>query len=208
MAREIFSIKALKDKKYDCLALSEEYAYLMGEPEKRFIAIHYGESGSGKSVYTLRFADYFARNHGKVLYNSHEESVNKTIQSRINNFHIDAGNLFVAKALSFERMCHYIEKNYYKLVIIDSVKYMGFSFDQLKELRRRFAKRKLSIILVDFGTAKYSPASGKDLLHAADVKMFFKNGRVVSESRYLDRPVEKQLFIPNNSMRQPSLFDL
>lgn len=207
MAKEIFSIKALKEKRYDCLNLSEEYAYLMGEPEKRFIAIHYGESGSGKSVHTLRFADYFARNFGKVLYNSHEESVNKTIQSRINNFHIDAGGLFVANALSFERMCHYIQKNYYRLVIIDSVKYMGFTFDQLKELRIRFAKRKLSIIMVDFGTAKYSPASGKDLLHAADIKMFFKNGRVFSESRYLDTPREKQIFLPQLSKWQPSLFD-
>lgn len=61
MAREIFSIKSIKEKKFQTMELCPEYAYLMGHPEKRFTGIHYGESGSGKSVLTLKFADYFAK---------------------------------------------------------------------------------------------------------------------------------------------------
>jgi predicted ATP-dependent serine protease len=207
MAREIFNIKTIREKKFHRLELISEYAELMGIPEKKFISIFYGESGSGKSVYVLRFANYFAKNFGKVLYNSHEEKVNQTIQDRINNFNIDAQRLWVANGISFERMCEYIEKNYYRLIIIDSVKYMNFTIDQLKELRERFAKRQLSVIMVDFGDSKGKPASGKDLIHASDVKMYFKNGRVHSTSRYLDQPTEKHLFIPKNSKKQPSLFD-
>nr|WP_297164340.1 hypothetical protein [uncultured Dysgonomonas sp.] len=207
MAREIFSIKSIKEKKFQTMELCPEYAYLMGHPEKRFTGIHYGESGSGKSVLTLKFADYFAKNFGKVLYNSHEEKINQTIQDRINNFDIDAGKLWVANALPFDRMCDYIEKNYYRLVIIDSVKYMNFTFDQYRELRERFAKRLLSVIMVDFGKSEGSPASGVDLLHASDVKLYFKKGHVKSLSRYLDQPSEKQLFIPKQAKKQPTLFD-
>lgn len=205
--REIFSVKALKEKKYQLMELAPEYATLMGQPERKFTAIHYGESGSGKSVYTLRFADYFAKNFGKVLYNSHEESVNKTIQDRINNFNIDAQRLFVANAISFNRMCDYIQKNYYKLIIIDSVKYMSFTIDQLKELRTHFSKRQISVVMIDFGSAKGSPASGKDLIHASDVKMYFKDGTVHSTSRYLDKPIQTRLFTPQIANKQPTLFD-
>ncbi|NDW10472.1 hypothetical protein [Dysgonomonas sp. 520] len=200
--REIFSIKAIREKKFQTLELSEEYASLMGKPEKKFISINYGESGSGKSVFTLKFANYFAKNFGKVLYNSHEEKVNQTIQDRVNNFNIDASKLYIANGLPFDRMCHYIEKNYYRLVIIDSVKYMNFTIDQLKELRERFAKRQLSVMMVDFGSSKGSPASGKDLIHASDVKMYFKDGRVHTISRYLDKPTERQLFVPQTANKQ------
>lgn len=207
MAKEIFSIKTIKEKKFQTLDLCPEYAYLMGYPEKRFTGIHYGQSGSGKSVLTLQFADYFARNFGKVLYNSHEEKISQTIQDRINNFNIDADKLYVANGLSFDRMCHYIQRNYYRLVIIDSVDYMKFTVDQLKELRTHFAKRLLSVIMVDFGKTEGNPKSGYDLIHASDVKLFFKNGRVHSTSRYLDQPIEKQLFTPKKAKTQPTLFD-
>lgn len=205
--KRIFSIKAIKEKKYQYLELDPKYALLMGEPAKKFVGLFYGESGSGKSVFTLQFADYFARNFGKVLYNSHEEGANKTIQDRVNNFNIDAKRLWIADCFSFEEMCNYIERNYYRLVIIDSVKYMSFTVEQLKTLRTMFNKRQLSIIMIDFGKSKGTPASGIDLLHAADVKLYFKNGRVHALSRYLDKPVDHQLFKPQSANKQPSLFD-
>ena len=204
--QQIFSIQALQNKKFKTLELNEEYKLLFGNPERKFTGIFYGESGSGKSVQMLKFADYFAKNFGKTLYNSHEEGVNQTIQDRINNFDISATKLYVANALSFEDMCEKIERNYYRLVVIDSVKYMGFTFTQLKELRKRFANRQLSVLMVDFGSAKGRPDSGRDLLHACDVKIYFKDGRVYSVSRYLDAPAEKQLFIPQRKTNQPTLF--
>ena len=204
--KQIYSIKALKEKKFKTLEFNEEYRLLFGNPERKFVAECYGESGSGKSVFLLQFANYFAKNFGKVLYNSHEEGANQTILDRINNFDIDAGKLFISDALQFDAMCEKIERNYYRLVIIDSVKYMGFTFAQLKELRERFSKRQLSVILVDFGKVQGKPLSGVDLLHASDIKLFFKGGRVYSLSRYLSTPTEKQLFIPQKKTNQPTLF--
>lgn len=205
--KRIFSVKAIKQKRYEFLDLEPKYKELMGEPERNFTAILYGESGSGKSVFALQFAEYFADNFGKVLYNSHEEGANKTIQDRVNNFEVDAKRLWIADCFDFEEMCDYIQRNYYRLVIIDSVKYMRFTIEQLKELRERFSRRQITILMIDFGAAKGSPASGKDLIHASDVKMFFKNGTVHSTSRYLDKPNQKQLFKPQTANNQPTLFD-
>jgi len=205
--KKIFSVQSLKDKKFHTLEFNEFYTKLMGKPERKFTMMCYGESGSGKSVFLIQFANYFAKNFGKSFYNSHEEGANKTIQDRLNNFNIDALKLYVADAMTFDEMCTAIEKNYYRLVVIDSVKYMGFTFNQLRELRKRFANRLLCICIVDFGSSKGSPDSGKDLLHASDVKMYFKNGRIYSISRYLDAPIEHQLFFPQKSANQhPTLF--
>lgn len=206
MSRQIYNIKTLREKKFQTLNFIPEYAALFGNPQRKFTAICYGESGSGKSVFLLKFADYFARNFGKVLYNSHEEGVNQSVVNRIENFNINAGKLFVGNALGFEEMCEKIERNHYRLVIIDSVKYMGFTFAQLKELRVRFAKRQLIIIMVDFGKTEGNPHSGADLLHASDVKMFFKKGHVNSISRYLSEP-ETQLLFKQNKSNQLSLFN-
>ena len=155
--KQIYSIKALKEKKFQTLNFSPEYTALFGNPQRNFVAMCYGESGSGKSVFLLKFADYFARNFGKVLYNSHEEGVNQTVVDRISHFNINAGKLFIGNALNFDEMCEKIERNYYRLVIIDSVKYMGFTFAQLKELRARFAKRQIIVCMVDFGKTEGSP---------------------------------------------------
>jgi len=206
MKRQIYNIKTLKDKKFQTLEFNEQYKMLFGSPQRNFIAMCYGESGSGKSVFLLKFADYFAKNFGKVLYNSHEEGVNQTVIDRINNFEITAKKLFIGNALNFDEMCEKIEKNYYRLVIIDSVKYMNFTFAQLKELRTRFAKRQIIVIMVDFGKAKGKPQSSIDLLHAADVKMYIKQGHINSVSRYLPTEVNYTLFKPQKSSNYPTLF--
>ncbi len=196
-ARNIYNIKSIQERNYKILDLGK-YSPLMGRPENRFTAMMYGESGSGKSVFTLQFADYYSHYYGKVLYNSHEEGVNQTIKDRITDFDIKSPKLWVGNKLDYEQMCHKIERNYYRLVVVDSVQYMNFSFEQLKEMRERFKKRHLSIVLVSFGQSQGKPAGAGaiDLLHASDIKLFFKNGTCHSHGRYLSKPVSQRLFVP------------
>jgi hypothetical protein len=207
MARDIYNVKTIQDKRYDTLDLGE-YNGLFGRCESRFVVTLYGHSGSGKSVFALRLADYFAKNIGKTLYNSHEEKINQTLRDRINEWNIDAPRLFFGNALKFERMVDVIRKNYYRAVFIDSVKYMDFTDAQLKELREIFAKRKLAIVMVNFGEKLGVPSgtSGKDLLHASDVKCFFKGGRLNVTSRYLQAPVDRVLFGSKYAEKQLTLF--
>ena len=186
MARDIYNVKTIREKKYDTLDLGE-YNHLLGECESRFVMTLYGHSGS---------ADYFAKYVGKTLYNSHEEKINQTLRDRIKEWNINAPKLFFGNSLKFGRMVDVIRKNRYRAVFIDSVKYMDFTDEQLKELREVFAKRKLVIVMVNFGEKLGVPAGswGKDLLHASDVKCFFKGGRLNVVSRYLPVPVDRVLF--------------
>ena len=134
MARDIYNVKTIREKKYDTLDLGE-YNHLLGECESRFVMTLYGHSGSGKSVFALRFADYFAKYVGKTLYNSHEEKINQTLRDRIKEWNINAPKLFFGNSLKFGRMVDVIRKNRYRAVFIDSVKYMDFTDEQLQELR-------------------------------------------------------------------------
>jgi len=204
--RKIYNIKSIQARNYNILDLGL-YASYMGKPESKFVAMNYGGSGSGKSVHALKFSDFYARHYGKVLYNSHEEAIHKTIQDRINDFEISAPKLYVGDRLSYEEMCYKIERNYYRLAVIDSVQYMNFTMPQLHEMRERFKKRNLSILMVSFGDSKGNPTNAKPLLHASDIKLFFKDGKVHSHGRYLSKPVDKVLFVPNQTVQQGKLFD-
>jgi archaellum biogenesis ATPase FlaH len=204
-SREIFNVRTIRERKYHTLGMGDYYTSLFGEPEAKFIAMCYGPSGSGKSVFTLQLANYMAENIGKVLYNSHEERVNQTIQQRIQEYGITSGKLFFGNALSFEKMMDKIRRNHYRVAVIDSVQYMDFTYDQLRELRAAFAKRHLSVIMVSFGSSESNPDRAKDLLHASDIKLFFKAGSVKAVSRYTGKVISRQLFRPLRDTT-PTLF--
>jgi len=202
----IYNSKTVANKTYDILPFNDFYLSLIGEAEAKFVGMFYGESGGGKSVFALQFADWFADNVGKALVNSHEERLNKTLSDRIRNFKIDSTNLYFADRMPFDLMVKKIKSNYYRLVVIDSVQAMGFTSKQLKELVKIFSKRKLVVLMISFGKSKGNPTDAVDLLHDCDVKTFFKAGRVEFTSRYLDQPVSKTLYIPNRKNNTPTLF--
>lgn len=199
--KEILSIKSLREKKYNTLQFNEFYTQLFGNPEAKFVMMCKGDDGTGKSVFTLQLADYFARTFGKVLYNSHEEKTKKTIQDRVNNFNISAPKLYIGNALPYDRMMDKIKKNHYHMVIIDSVQYMQFTYEQLKEMIRTFPRRSLGIVMVSFD---FTDTNIKNLRHASDIKCHFKANAagkltVNVKSRYNAHPVECVLFNPKKS---------
>ncbi len=208
MKARIINIKTLKEKKYDELDLGEYYNDLFGNVESKTMFFFYGTSGSGKSVFTISFANYFC-NHikGKALYCSHEEALKKSMRDRANNFKIESSRLYVGQNIDFETLLLKIRRNYYRLAIIDSVQYMQFTYEQLKQLNAEFAKRKLIVILVSFGTSYKKPACNNEIMHACDVKVFFDAGVATIDSRYLDTVKKIRLFSPQTTaVQQKTLF--
>lgn len=200
----IISIKTLKEKKYETIDLGKYNAWF-GDVESKFIMMCYGPSGSGKSVLVLQFLEEILK-HGKALYNSHEERLRKTIQQRTINFNINNSKIAIGESLPFDVMLEKIKANHYSYVVIDSIQYMDFTYEQLKELIE-FTKRKkkFGIIMVSFGNTMDNPTRAIDHLHASDLKCFFKNGSVTITSRYTDQPIRKQLFSPKRQNQQQSL---
>ncbi len=197
--RGIFSVKAIREKKYNPMLLNDEFRNIMGDVDSKFIGTLYGKSGSGKSVFALRFADWFAANIGKALYNSHEEGINKTIQDRIKQFNISSQKLYFGNKLNYDDLCRKIVANKYRLVVIDSIKYMGLTPEQLDDFRHRFRKRTICLLMVAFGTGRGQTDGCKDHLHASDVKLYFDNGKVFSHGRYISAPKTVQIFKHKNT---------
>ena len=202
------SIGQLKAKKYETIDLGERFRPLFGLIQTKFVIMMYGTSGCGKSVLTLELCQELSK-HGKTLYNSHEEQDNKTFQDRVNEFEIDSRKITIAVSVPFDEMVRKIKTGHYSYVVIDSVQFMAFTYEQLKHLKELGKrKKKFGIIMVSFGNQKYNPKNAVDHLHASDVKCYFKNGHIDVESRYLSAPVRKQLFTPGaiKSSNQPTLF--
>ena len=206
--KNVFNVRALLEKKFHTIFDTEKakkhpdtemWRKRLGEIEGRCKIKVYGRPGSGKSVLVMQLLQYLSEVYGKAAYNSWEERVNKTMANRIRNFmRIDpktgsVKDVWFLAANSFEEMCKRIEKNYLRIIVIDSVQYARFTKDQLQELEARFAKRNIIVIMVGFGTARYK-AKDMDLLHAADVKMYVHSGQLTVDSRYLGATHHEQLF--------------
>ena len=209
----IISLKTLKEKKYYTLNLPEKYTSLLGMPAAKFTMMCYGPSGSGKSVYALQFCEELGR-HGKVLYNSHEERDNKSIQDTVNDFNINSNKIAVGLSLPFDVMVEKIRRNHYSFVVIDSIQYMQLTYDQLKELHKMTKKKKkFGIILLSFGDKKDKPTNARQHLHACDIKCFFEAGKITVTSRYTNKIVTQRLFAIENTdttlpgYKQLSLFN-
>ena len=201
------NVKQFANKKYREVELDEIYGPMFGEIEGRTMFMFYGPPGSGKSTLVLKFANHLAEKYGKVLYNSHEEKHNKTLQTRImNTLGEDASlKLQFAPAWNFETLMDKTKKNKYRVVILDSVQYMHFSYEQLIRFRETFKKRNIIIILISFGTAWDKTVGANDLLFAVDVKAFIKQGKIKVQSRYLSEYYHKTLFNPNASKEEGQL---
>ena len=204
----IVNLDTLKAKKYDELDLGEYYNTLFGTVEAKTLFFFYGTSGSGKSVFTIRLANHIC-DHLKLkgLYCSHEEALKKSMRDRANNFRIESRRLYIGQNIDFETLIEKIRSNYYRMAIIDSVQYMRFTYEQLKQLNFEFTKRKLLIILVSFGQAYKKPDCSAEIMHACDVKVFFDAGVATIDSRYLDTSKRVRLFSPQTTViSQTSLF--
>jgi energy-coupling factor transporter ATP-binding protein EcfA2 len=193
------NIATLQKRKFHSLAFTGDWAELFGEPERNFRAMLYGDSGCGKSTFALQFADYLALKFGKVFYNSFEEGLNKTIQDRANFVKPRSQRLFVGDRIPFENMVDRIKRCHYRVVFIDSTQFMAFTYDQYKELTALFPKK--SFVFVSQGKSKGKTDGADKILFAVDCKLFFKDGIVESESRFLPKPASKQLFIPEAKKR-------
>lgn len=192
--------KQLLAKKYTEVDLGE-YTDVIGEIEGKCLMVVYGPSASGKSTWVLKLVNYLASKYGKVIYNSHEERHNKTLQTRVAETlaHNLSDKLYFAPAWPIDLLKKKILSNKYRVVVIDSAQYMGLTYDQLIDLREVFKKRNIIYIVVSFGTALGKTDGVNDILHASDVKVHINQGKLTVQSRYLSTVYKEQLFNPKKN---------
>jgi len=146
-----FLAKKFKTYKFDGLWLES-----FGEPEINFRMLIPGQKKNGKTNFAIMLAKYLA-GFGKVLYNSHEQGISKTLQDVIKIYNLQevAGKIMFQK-YTFEEMVQYLsQKGSPRFVIIDSQHYMKLTIDQYKRLVELFPRK--SFIVICWGDKSGEP---------------------------------------------------
>lgn len=198
MARaKIISVKTLREKRFTQVNIQGLWQNLLGVPERNFRMMMYGPSTSGKSSQALLLVDYLCDELGmKGLYNSFEEGHNKTLQARVVEREIKAATLYFGEKLDFETFCKKMKANRYHIGVIDSVKFMGMTYEEYKQLVALFPRK--AFIFIGHGDSEGQPdyAPAKDILKACDIKFFIKDGEAKISSRYNSTKVVHRFYMP------------
>lgn len=165
------NLSELQNMKFDTLAFSQNYFDLIGLPESNFYAVIYGDAGQGKSTWTIKFAEYLANNFGKVLYNSSEEGLSKSLQNKAKE--INSEYLHFSNCKDYNSLSSQIKKQHYRFIIIDSINDMKLSPENLQGLRKEFFKCGFVGILQSTKDGKFKGSN--EFAHDADIKIRLTN---------------------------------
>lgn len=144
LSKDKHSIKA-KDfikMNFDTLNFKDKYLELIGKPTKNFYGMIWGDAKSGKSYFSIEFAQYLTR-FGNVCYFAVEEGGGETLKNKIINlqaYDID---------LEFTKNIPDIFKKakQYDFIFIDSVTKIDLQPDELERLRLLAPKTAIIAIL-------------------------------------------------------------
>lgn len=107
------------------------YKKYFGAPATNVKIMVHGQPGAGKSFFLLRFANWFAKNIGSVLYVAAEEYGSPTLAEKLKQLNEQfSTNLHFAPSISASALSNY----HYDLVILDSIQAANLTIDQFREL--------------------------------------------------------------------------
>lgn len=175
----VISLSQMKEKNFDIYYFSEEYSNLIGNPEKNFSAIIYGESGHGKSTWSIDFSNYLAMNFGKLLYNSSEEGFSYSLQNKLSKY--DNENIHISQFKKYKDLKTEIKANKYSFIVIDSLNDMELTEEQFTEL----INMGIAIIFILQATKGGNFKGSNKFAHDTDIRIKLENYKpVLEKSRF------------------------
>lgn len=149
--------------------------YLLGNTGNDFYKIVTGMPGNGKSTYAVKFASYYAANHGRVLYFPAEQfGKNKDFQNLLKR--VGADNFDVqrkANVCSVEDIIGLVGKGQYKLIVLDSVNYMKLGHDDIQKIRERLPN--VAIVAVMQSTKEGNFKGGQEYKHDCNLFVYVES---------------------------------
>ncbi len=184
--KRAISIDQITKMRFTTMNFEGEWADHVGiEVEKNGSWIIYGESGHGKTSYSLKLAKYMTR-FGRVAYNTLEEGARLSFQKAIKRQKFSTLERRRITILN-EDLDHLIERLKKQkspdIIIIDSLQFIGITKKQYNQLIKRFPSKTFIWI---------SHAEGKKPLgslavyveYHADVKIRVEGFKAIIKSRY------------------------
>ena len=189
MSRAISNINVLAAR-FEVAEFSGEWLASFGRPELRGTWIIWGDSGSGKTTFTLMLCKYLA-NFGRVAYNSLEQGLSLSLQKAWERVGMgEAGNsvILLNKEELPELRARLSKRKSPEIIIIDSVQYLdGFNWASFKKLKREYPD-KLFIFISQADRAGKDPdgkLAGK-IRYDAEIKIKVEGFKAFVTTRYED----------------------
>ncbi|SMO48435.1 DNA repair protein RadA [Solitalea koreensis] len=184
MARAL-SVSDLLNKKYKSFDFQGDWYDAFENPETTGVWFIWGNSGNGKTSFTLQLCKELTR-FGRVAYNSLEEGDAKTMQNAFRK----TGMASVKKKLLL--LCEPIDELSVRLdkpkspsfVVIDSWQYAGLSFAKYLEFKKKH-KNKLLIFISQADGKQPSGRAAKSVMYDASLKIWVEGYKAFSKGRYI-----------------------
>lgn len=189
---KLVSSRDLRKRKYNSFPFTGKWKDFFGLPSYSFhLAVH-GKPGEGKSTFCVQFADYLAKNFGRVVYVSGEEGLSKTVQDKIINNGIDNPYLFFADIKSYDEIRAEIP-NEYHFVFIDSLDTLRIDAPKLKALKEHYPQS--AFITISQSTKDGKMRGSQEITHDTDIAAKVENGvAITTKNRFQARGTEFQVF--------------
>jgi hypothetical protein len=187
-------IQQLATKQYaDIQGLDEEFIECYGEIDSAFDAIFFGDSSNGKTNAVAQFIEKMIQIFNcKCNYISYEEGHGKTMrqvlidQHKLNEKHGNCLTLY--ESFTYEQLDYYLHQRFSaKIWVFDSVQASNLTWEQMKELKRKYVmgKSKKIFVYISWADGKLpAGALAKSLRYYANIKVRVEGFICFIRSRY------------------------
>lgn len=186
--RRSLSLNEVVAYKPQCMGFTGEWLRVMGDPEPFGSWIIYGGSGQGKTRFTVQLVKYLMSfPSSRIAYNGLEEGLSQTFVRAI----VDTG-LLSEKTNRFQFWDGYDldtmktllrRKRGANIVIIDSLQYLGITYDEYKDLVACFPRRLFIWISHESGSLP-DGLTAKKVMYNSNIKIRVRYYYAYITSRY------------------------
>ncbi len=193
MGRRALTIQNIIDYRPKTMGFQGAWLDTMGDPEPFGSWIIYGDSGQGKTRFTLQLVKYLMGFNGiRIAYDSLEEGVSETYRRAILDTGVQTerhGHFEFWDRYDYDKMCMTLrKKRSANVVVIDSLQYMNITYDQYKDLVAMFPKKLFLWVSHESG-AKPDGQVAKKVLFNSNIKIRVRNYYATITSRYCGKNV-------------------
>jgi hypothetical protein len=169
--------------KFKGLEFTGKWEKVFGKPERAHSWTIIGKSRNGKTTFSFQLANYLG-NFEKVLYNSREEGLSKSIQMTYKRVGLENSKNVLLINESLEELAVRLSQHKSpNIVIIDSIKYMRLNWQKYERFCAEFPNK----LFIWVGRSQGKEPKGaitEDIWYDSFVKIYVEGFRAFISSRF------------------------
>lgn len=183
--KRALNVKQLLKKKFNEMSFHGKWQDSFGVPERSGAWLIWGQSGNGKTSFTLQLCKYLSQ-FGKVMYDSLEEGARKSFQEALirNDMQELGSNFLILDREPVEDLKERLRRHKSPhIIVIDSFQYAGLTKTDYKHLKDEFQSK--LFIFISHAEGKHPEGrAAKFVRYDADVKIHIEGYKAFPTSRY------------------------